>query len=100
MSMALQADLLKEFGPDRVMFKPEAQPIGPRLSELLAATNNAARIFEGTGGVALVDSFRRGIVGTMPGADLVRGIVALWRALRAGENTRADRIAAHICALL
>ena len=81
MPISLYARLLDEFG-DRVYFKPEATPIGPRLSALRDATAGEARVFEGTGGMALVDSFRRGIVGTIPGADLVRGIVALWRALK------------------
>ena len=94
MSIALQARLFDEFGP-RVMFKPEAVPIGPRLSELHAATGGRARVFEGTGGIALVDSFRRGIVGTMPGADLIDAIVALWRALTRGdESGRLARLAA------
>ncbi len=100
MSIAMQAQLLREFGPDRVMFKPEAAPIGPRLSELLEATDGAAKVFEGTGGIALVDSFRRGIVGTMPGADLIRGIVGLWNALKSGDDARADRLLERICALL
>ena len=91
LSISLQARLLDEFGP-RVYFKPEAQPIGPRLSELLEATAGRAQIFEGTGGIALVDSFRRGIVGTMPGADLVDAVVAIWRALHGGEDERAYRI--------
>jgi 4-hydroxy-tetrahydrodipicolinate synthase len=100
MSIDLQKSLLEEFGPQRVMFKPEATPIGPRLSELRDATNGKARVFEGTGGLALVDSFRRGIVGTMPGADLIRGIVALWRALQAGDAQRVDRISLPIIALV
>ncbi|MEX2111807.1 MAG: dihydrodipicolinate synthase family protein, partial [Pirellulales bacterium] len=99
MSIALQARLLEAFGP-RVYFKPEAVPIGPRLSELHAATGNRARVFEGTGGIALVDSFRRGIVGTMPGADLIDGIVAIWRALRAGDETEANRIWLPLAALV
>ena len=70
MNIELLARLFDEFGP-RVLFKPEAVPIGPRLSELLRATGGQARVFEGSGGIALVDSFRRGIVGTMPGADLI-----------------------------
>src|SRR5262249_59050903 len=45
MSIALQKNLLEEFGPDRVMFKPEATPIGPRLSELRDATGGRANIF-------------------------------------------------------
>jgi 4-hydroxy-tetrahydrodipicolinate synthase len=101
MSIALQARLMREFGgPQKVMFKPEATPIGPRLSALRDATDGKARIFEGTGGIALVDSFRRGIVGTMPGADLIRAIVALWRALVAGDDRRAYQISLPVSSLI
>jgi dihydrodipicolinate synthase/N-acetylneuraminate lyase len=100
MSIALQARLLEEFGPDRVLFKPEAAPIGPRLTELRDATAGKAKVFEGTGGIALVDSFRRGIVGTMPGADLIRAIVALWHALRDGNEHRVQEISPPLGALV
>jgi 4-hydroxy-tetrahydrodipicolinate synthase len=100
MSIAMQAQLLEEFGPERVLYKPEANPIGPKLSELREATDGRARVFEGTGGIALVDSFRRGIVGTMPGADLIRGLVPLWRALEAGDTKKADRIHGPLAALI
>lgn len=100
MPIAMQARLLDTFGPDRVLYKPEASPIGPKLSELRDATGGRARVFEGTGGLALVDSFRRGIVGTMPGADLIRGLVALWNALEAGDTERADRIHGPLAALV
>jgi 4-hydroxy-tetrahydrodipicolinate synthase len=83
-----------------VYFKPEATPIGPRLSALREATGGKARVFEGTGGMALVDSFRRGIVGTIPGADLIRGIVALWRALAAGDERRVYQLSLPISALV
>lgn len=99
MSIAMQAALFDTYGP-RVMFKPEAEPIGPRLSELNAATQRRAAVFEGTGGIALIDSHRRGVSGTMPGADLIDGIVALWRALEAGDAARAERIAAPIVAMI
>ena len=92
--------LLDEFGAQRVMFKPEATPIGPRLSELRDATNGRASVFEGTGGIALVDSFHRGIVGTMPGADLIRAIVALWRALQANDEQKIRQISLPLCALI
>src|SRR6185369_7593648 len=92
MSIAMQAQLLDEFGPERVMFKPEANPIVPRLVELLKATDGHARVFEGTGGIALVESHAHGVVGTMPGADLIRALVALWRALEAGDAAKAGRI--------
>jgi 4-hydroxy-tetrahydrodipicolinate synthase len=100
MSIAFQAALLDEFGPDRVWFKPEAAPIGPRLSELRDATRGRARVFEGTGGLALVDSFRRGIAGTIPGADLVRAIVPLWQALQAGDWDLATRIHGPLASLV
>lgn len=100
MPIAMQARLLEEFGPERVQYKPEASPIGPKLSELRDATKGRARVFEGTGGVALVDSFKRGVVGTMPGADLIRGLVPLWKALEAGHIEKADRIHGPLSALI
>lgn len=100
LSIDLQAGLLQRFGETRILFKPEATPIGPRLTALRDATAGKARIFEGTGGIALVDSFRRGIVGTMPGADLIRGIVALWRALNAGDDARVYSLSLPISSLV
>ena len=100
MPIAMQAKLLDQFGPERVQYKPEASPIGPKLSELRDATKGRARVFEGTGGIALVDSFKRGVVGTMPGADLIRGLVPLWRALKSGDIAKADRIHGPLAALI
>ncbi len=99
MSIALQAELLKEYG-DRIYYKPEATPIGPRLSQLRDATGGQARIFEGTGGIALVDSHRRGIVGTMPGADLIKALVPLWRALEAKDEERTYQLSQPVSALV
>lgn len=100
MSIEFQARLMNEFGSEKVLFKPEATPIGPRLSLLRDATNRQGQIFEGTGGIALVDSYRRGIAGTMPGADLIRGIVALWNALNAGDDQRVYRLSLPISAIV
>ena len=99
LSIALYKRLWQEHG-DRVYFKPEAVPIGPRLSELLHATGGEARVFEGTGGLALVDSFRRGIVGTMPGADLVWAVAQLWQALIDQDEQRIYRISLPLVALV
>ncbi len=100
MSISMQAQLLDEFGIERICFKPEATPIGQRLSQLRLATQGRARIFEGTGGIALLDSFRRGIVGTMPGADLIHSIVALWQALTVGDEQRAYQLSLPISSLI
>lgn len=99
MSINMQARMLASFGT-RVLFKPEADPIGPRLSALRDATSGAARVFEGTGGLALIDSFRRGITGTMPGADLAWAIVQLWTALSKGDDDQAYRIHGPLVALV
>lgn len=99
MSIGLQAKLLLEYG-DQVMYKPEATPIGPKLSQLRDATQGRAKVFEGTGGIALVDSYRRGIVGTMPGGDLPWALVALWKALKAGDDNRIYQLSQPISALI
>ena len=100
LSIELCAALLERHGPDRVLFKPEAEPIGPRLSSLLAATGGQARIFEGTGGAALVDSHRRGVVGTMPGPEVPWALVALWRALERGQDELVTAIQEPLAALI
>jgi dihydrodipicolinate synthase/N-acetylneuraminate lyase len=97
--VSLQASLFLEF-PDRVMFKPEAQPIGANLSALRELTRGESLIFEGTGGIALVDSFRRGIAGTMPGSDIVWAIVKLWKALEADDWDTVARIQGPVTSLI
>lgn len=98
--LSVYTSLLKEFGVDRIYFKPEASPLGPNLSKLRDATKGTARIFEGSGGINLVDCYRRGIVGTMPGTDLLDGIVALWKALQARDDDRTYQLSLPICALV
>ncbi|MFO0804616.1 MAG: dihydrodipicolinate synthase family protein [Gemmataceae bacterium] len=92
--------LLERYGPEKILFKPEAAPNGPNISALRDATGGRARIFEGSGGVFLVDSYRRGIAGTMPGMDLLDGIVKLWQALARGDEDAAYRIYFPICAIV
>jgi len=93
-------ELLDRYGPDKILFKPEAAPLGPNLSALRDATGGRARIFEGSGGILLVDSHRRGLVGTMPGADLLDGVVALWQALEAGDDEAIYSIALPLSAIV
>ena len=92
--------LLERFGPDKILFKPEAAPLGPNLSALRDATAGQAKIFEGSGGIGLIDSYRRGIVGTMPGVDLLDGVMALWHALERGDETTAYRVYFPMCAIV
>jgi len=92
--------LLERYGPDKVLFKPEASPNGPTLSALRDATSGQAKMFEGSGGVFLIDSYRRGISGTMPGMDLLDGVVALWKALQRGDEDAAYQVYFPICAIV
>ena len=100
MSLSLQVALLEQYGPERILFKPEANPIGPKLSHLRDATGGRARVFEGSGGLALLDTYPRGIVGTMPGAELIDAQVALWGALKKSDATRAMALSEAIVSLV
>ncbi|QDT98185.1 dihydrodipicolinate synthase family protein [Gimesia aquarii] len=100
LSIDFYRKLLDEYGPKKIFFKPEASPIGPNLSALRDATNGQAQIFDGSGGILLVDAYRRGICGTMPGVDLLDGIMGLWRALQADDDETIYRIYFPICAIV
>jgi 4-hydroxy-tetrahydrodipicolinate synthase len=100
LSTSMQARLVNTYGSDRVFLKPEAPPFGPRLSAILGETGGAATIFEGSGGIGLIDSHRRGAKGTMPGADVCWAIVALWRALEENDDDRAYAIGGTVALLV
>ena len=98
--LSVYVRLLDDFGPQKILFKPEAAPIGPNLTALRQASGGRAQVLEGSGGILLIDSYRRGIAGTMPGMEFLDGIVALWRALQDGNDAVAYRIYFPICALV
>jgi dihydrodipicolinate synthase/N-acetylneuraminate lyase len=98
-SLGLSEKLLNKYGPDKILFKPEAAPLGPNISKLRDATQGRAKIFEGSGGISLVDSYRRKITGTMPGCDLLEGTAALWEALEKGDEDRIYKLYFPICAI-
>lgn len=99
LSIALQLKLLEVYG-NRLYFKPEATPIGQRVSLLLDATGGDARIFDGMGGVSLVDNFRRGLVGTMPGAEVCWAIQKMWAALKNNDWTWAYEMSGPLSSLI
>jgi dihydrodipicolinate synthase/N-acetylneuraminate lyase len=92
--------LLDRYDDAKILFKPEASPIGPNLSALRDSSGGRARIFEGSGGILLIDSYRRGIRGTMPGMDLLDGIVAVWQALERQDDAAAYAAYYPICAIV
>jgi 4-hydroxy-tetrahydrodipicolinate synthase len=92
--------LLERYGADKILFKPEGSPVGPNISDLREASGGRARMFDGSGGMLLIDAFRRGVTGTMPGVDLLDAIVAMWTALRRGDEAAAYRIYFPVCAVV
>jgi 4-hydroxy-tetrahydrodipicolinate synthase len=92
MTIGVQARLLDAYGPERVMFKPEAAPTPPRVSLLRDATGGRARIFEGEGGMVLLDTYRRGLTGTIPATEIAEIVVALWARLDADDRLGAERL--------
>jgi len=92
--------LLERYSPEKILFKPEASPNGPNISALRDASSERARIFDGSGGMLLVDAHRRGLAGTMPGCDLLDALVLLWRALGNRDQVRVDRLAYPVSAIV
>lgn len=92
--------LLDQFDTGKIVFKPEAPPNGPCISALRDATGGQAKIFEGSGGIYLIDSMRRGVEGTMPGMEMVDAIVAIWHALKRGDDETAYRIHLPLCSIV
>lgn len=100
LSLEMQLRLLERYGSERLLFKPETVPVGPTVTALVQSSGGKAKIFEGSGGMYLVETFRRGLRGVMPGCDLIDGIVALWKALQSGDDKRIYLLAFPISAII
>ena len=92
LDISMYVDLIDKYGAERVQFKPEAKPVKERLEMLRDASNGRALVFEGQGGVDLLDTYPIGIVGTMPGAEVPWALVALFKALKEDNWDRARSI--------
>lgn len=92
--------LLREFGPQKIYFKPESAPVGAVISYLRDLTHGDARVFDGSGGNLLIDSWRRGICGTIPGMEFLDAVIAIWRALQNSDYSLAYQIYFPLCALV
>jgi len=93
-------ELIDKYGQDRVQFKPEAKPVKERLKQLNEISNNRARVFEGQGGIDLLDTHPLGVKGTMPGAEVPWAIVGLWNALENKDLVTAKAIHAPLAKLI
>lgn len=93
-------ELIDKYGQERVQFKPEAKPVKDRLEQLNKISNNRARVFEGQGGIDLLDTHPLGVKGTMPGAEVPWAIVGLWKALENKDLVTAKAIHAPLAKLI
>jgi 4-hydroxy-tetrahydrodipicolinate synthase len=93
-------ELIDKYGDERVQFKPEAKPVKDRLTQLNKISNNRARVFEGQGGIDLLDTHPLGVKGTMPGAEVPWAIVGLWNALEKKDLITAQAIHTPLAKLI
>ena len=100
LDISLYVDLIDKYGAERVQFKPEAKPVKERLELLRDASDGRALVFEGQGGVDLLDTFPIGIVGTMPGAEVPWALVGLFKALKEDNWDRARSIHTPLAKLI
>jgi len=93
-------ELIDKYGEERVQFKPEAKPVKERLEQLNKISNSRARVFEGQGGIDLLDTHPLGVKGTMPGAEVPWAIVGLWKALENKDLATAQAIHTPLAKLI
>lgn len=98
--LSTYVELIDTYGNERVQFKPEAKPVKERLQELNKISNNRAKVFEGQGGIDLLDTHPLGVVGTMPGAEVSWALVALWKSLNEKNLDLAHAIHAPLSKLI
>lgn len=73
--------------------KEETEPSTVRITELVQQNEGSVKgIFGGAGGRYLIEEYRRGVSGNMPGCHLTDVVVAFWNALEAGDEARAMHI--------
>jgi 4-hydroxy-tetrahydrodipicolinate synthase len=98
--LSTYVELIDTYGNERVQFKPEAKPVKERLQELNKISSNRAKVFEGQGGIDLLDTHPLGVVGTMPGAEVPWAFVALWKSLNEKNLDLAHAIHAPLSKLI
>ena len=98
--MELYERLLEKFGTERIQFKPEAKPVRDRVARLQGIKGGEAKIFEGQSGMDLLETHELGLVGTMPGSEIVWAISKLWNSLESGDFESAKQIHQGISELI
>ncbi|MEM6312930.1 MAG: dihydrodipicolinate synthase family protein [Planctomycetota bacterium] len=80
--------------------KIECKPAGHYISRLLELTDGAVRVHVGNAGFNMIETFRRGAVGVMPGCSMFDVYLDIDAALRTGDLPRALDTHTALLALL
>jgi 4-hydroxy-tetrahydrodipicolinate synthase len=73
--------------------KEETEPSTLKLTEVVQGNDGSVKgFFGGSGGRFLIEEYRRGVGGNMPGCHVTDVLVALWNALEEGDESRALHI--------
>ena len=85
MPAALLAQMAREIPCVRYA-KVEAPPTAPKVSAVLAASENGLVVFGGLNGQFLIEEYDRGALGCMPGSDMTALYVRVWEGLESGDR--------------
>ncbi|MCB0088801.1 MAG: dihydrodipicolinate synthase family protein [Caldilineaceae bacterium] len=92
MSNELVARMCRELAQVQYI-KEETLPEPRMISATIAAAGDACKgVFGGQGGVYMLDEFRRGACGNMPGCQATDVHVAIWQKLEAGDEPGARQL--------
>ncbi len=81
--------------------KEETEPSTMKLTEVSKGNDGCVKgFFGGAGGRFLIEEYRRGVDGNMPGCHVTDVVVALWNALESGREADALRIYKEMAPLL
>lgn len=81
-------------------FKIECKPPGAYISSLARLLPPDRRIFVGNAGFQMIEGFRRGAYGVMPGPSMPDIYRKIWDALLAGDDAEAQRVHDKLNSLL
>lgn len=101
--VAIAPEILAELAkkhPNLAYFKIECKPPGAYISKLRKLLPENRGIFVGNAGFQMIEGFRRGAVGVMPGPSMPDVYCGIWEALLAGDSETAQKLHDKLNALL
>lgn len=83
---------IAETCPNVAYIKVETPPVPGKVAAMTAAAGERFTIFGGAGGGYFIEEMRRGALGTMPFCSQPAEFVAIWEAMRGGDEAEARRV--------